>query len=309
MHQVQPSNRWKRRLLLCALVTFSLGVVLGLLFLINGTVLAARNEPVVGTTSHPPIVPNQVKEIRIVAHNVAKGFAHQGGLRFDEEEKVRQRMEKMGEVIRAEQPDLVFLSEVIHECTPCSVDQVRELAEKTGMHTWIFGENYNFGLPFYRVVGGNAILSKFPLEPVANHDLAGRKPFYKTHNNRRILWAAVRINGQRLLLGCLHTDSFSRKNNATQMRQILSFSRGQPTILAGDFNAEPDSETMDLVRDSNRFSGSLEGERTFPAGKPDRRIDYVFAPHSWELIDHRVLCSTVSDHRPVVSVYAVPRAP
>ena len=38
----------------------------------------------------------------------------------------------------------------------------------TDLQYWAFGENFNFGLPFYRVVGGNAILSRWPIEPVGN---------------------------------------------------------------------------------------------------------------------------------------------
>ena len=69
----------------------------------------------------------------------------------------------MAKVIREENPDFVFLSEAVRECTPCPVNQLELLAELCGMHAWAFGENYCFGLPLYRIVGGNAILSRFPL--------------------------------------------------------------------------------------------------------------------------------------------------
>lgn len=294
-----------RRLMWIALVLLLLFVVMpGLLFVLNGTIFASGEKPISGFTNHPPAP--ETNNVRILAYNVAKGFVRTGRFSFEDESAVRERMRRIADVINREKPDFVFLEEVMHECTPCPVNQVEELAQMTGMHQWVFGENYNFGLPFYRVVGGNAILSRRPLEPVTNASLAGRRPFYVTHNNRRVLWCRAQIHGQAVLLAVLHTDSFSRTNNATQMQQILDYAGDQPTILAGDFNATPDSQTLKLVQQSGKFAGAVEGDLTFPTEKPDRRIDYVFAPVNWKLLEHRVLSDDASDHLPIVSTYEIP---
>lgn len=299
MKLIQFVKRRKKMLL------FLLGILLLpiLLFVINGTILANGETPIAGVTSHPATTETNPSQIKIMAYNIAKCFSHQGGMSFDEESKVRERLKKMADLINRENPDILFLSETIFESTPCEVNQVTELASMTTMHSWVFGENYNFGLPFYRVVGGNAILSRFPLEALANPSLAGRKPFWKTHNNRRVLWAAVTLGSERILLASLHTDSFNLPNNAKQMQQILEYAGEQPAILAGDFNARPDTETLQLVKKSEKFTGAIEGDLTFPANKPDRRIDYIFAPKQWTLIDHRVLPDVISDHCAVVSTF------
>jgi hypothetical protein len=44
------------------------------------------------------------------------------------------------------------------------------------MHAWVFGENYNFGLPFARMVGGNAILARRRCARLRT-SLPGRQPF------------------------------------------------------------------------------------------------------------------------------------
>ena len=73
-------------------------------------------------------------------------------------------------------------------------------------------------------------------------------------------------------------------------------------LLLGDLNATPDSEVMkrmsELWVDPTKDAGF-----TFPANKPDRKIDYVLLPkgHGWEVVSAKVIEEPVaSDHRPVV---------
>jgi endonuclease/exonuclease/phosphatase family metal-dependent hydrolase len=243
--------------------------------------------------------------IKILAYNIAKGFVHEGGVSFANEDDLRQRMEKIAQLINDEQPDLVFLSEAILECGPTPVNQVEFLAEKTGMATWAFGENFNFGLPGYRITSGNAILSRAELTPVTNLSLAGRQPFYVTKNNRRVLFCRTKIAGRDVLLGSIHTDSFNLESNLAQTKQILEFCGSEPAILAGDFNCRPDEPSIPYLVASGQFVGSIENILTFPAHQPDRRLDYIFAPASWELVEERILPGTASDHRAVVATFVV----
>ena len=73
-------------------------------------------------------------------------------------------------------------------------------------------------------------------------------------------------------------------------------------ILAGDLNDTPGSAV--LQRLSNRWRVADTGP-TFPADRPDRRIDYVaWTPVSeWTLVSQTVIAEAVaSDHRPVLVV-------
>jgi endonuclease/exonuclease/phosphatase family metal-dependent hydrolase len=243
----------------------------------------------------------------VLAWNLAKCFVHRGGWSFASKDEVEARLHRIAAVIRAENPDLVFLSELVIECTPCDVDQLLFIARGTGLEHWVFGENFNFGLPFFRIVSGNAILARDALEPVANSDLVGRQPFWVTRNNRRVLFARARIAGEAVLLGSLHTDSFDFENNLRQTRQILAFEPSTPTLLAGDFNAEPTSASLAEIVGSKRFTGALDGPITFPADATGMRIDYIFGPAQWRLVDSRVLEDESSDHRAVVSTFVVRR--
>lgn len=296
-------RRWWRVPFLVLLV---LVVIPLLLFTLNGTVLASGERAVVA--SHPEITPTAATDdaVTVVGYNVAKGFAHKGGVSFDTPENVKARMSRMADAVRAENPDLVFLSEVMTDCTPCPVDQLDELARGLGLPHTAFGENYNFGLPFCRVVGGNAILSRTPLTPVANLSLSGRKPFWETKNSRRALFVNTEIRRRTVLLGSLHNDSYSRANNAVQVRELLAFIGDRACLLAGDFNAKPTEEPMKLLAESGRFAGAFDGPPTFPADAPDQRIDYVLAPAGWEHLGTRVIDEPkASDHRPVVAKFRV----
>ncbi len=294
---------WRSSIILILLTLICIGLIA-----FNGKYLASDETPLIGITSHAKSFepPAGVTEIKIMAYNIAKGFVHKGGLTFEKPDKIVERLWQIVDLINKNQPDLVFLSETIFECGPSPINQILFLAKATRMHTWVFGENYNLGLPFYRIVGGNAILSRWPVTTVDNPSLTGRKPFYVTKNNRRILWGELNLNGKNILLGSVHTDSFNPTNNLAQTRQILEYLGEKPAIMAGDFNARPDEPSIRLIQDSGRFSGSFDDLLTFPAHTPEQTIDFIFAPADWKLIEHRVLRNTASDHLPIISTFSVP---
>jgi endonuclease/exonuclease/phosphatase family metal-dependent hydrolase len=278
----------------------------GGLFVMNGLLLAEGENPVSGTTSYPSESENRnPDEIKIISYNIAKGFIIKEGLNFSDKKTIKKRMTQIAELIVREKADIVFLSEAIFECTPCPVNQIVFLAEASGMHSWAFGENYNFGLPFYRIVGGNAILSRFPLETIANPSLAGRKPFYVTTNNRRVLWCALHIGEKSILAASVHNDSHSRENNLIQVRQLLAYKGDRPALMAGDFNSNPGELPIELIRNTGQFTASFEGPPTFPSGRANQKIDFIFAPRKWKLLKHRVIQTNLSDHYPVVSVFRI----
>ncbi len=275
------------------------------LFTANG-IRSRSAPPESGTVVAPPARGSGAAEhpgrLVVVAWNIARAGAYRGGLDFASPDDVRARLERMAELIRSAEPDLVFLSEVVRECGPCPVDQVETLARLTGLFHFAFGEEKSFGLPFYRLRSGNALLSRRPLRPVANEQLAGGRPFFEPTNNRRILWCDVELEDGPLRVGSVRNDSFDLANNAQQVRQILARLDGRPALLAGDFNAEPHDPSLALLGESGLFAGNFDGPPTFPARAPRRRIDYVLAPRDWRVVSERVIATDLSDHLPVVAV-------
>lgn len=296
------------KLLLTVLAPF---LAFGLAFIANGLLLARGARVATGMTEHAAADLNEIRDrrrIRILSFNIAKVFAYRRRLQFVPAALVRSRLDEIGRIIAAEKPDLVFLCEVLFECGPCPINHVTTIAQAAGMHAWAFGENYNFGLPWYRISGGNAILSRWPLVAVQNPSLGTRKPFYRRSNSRRALFCRLNLGGRTLLLASAHNDSRSVENNLAQIQGILSRCTDCDTILAGDFNALPGSPSIELIRKSERFLGAVAGPPTHPAHCPVDQRDYIFAPACWELVEHRVLPPLVSDHLAVVSTFSIPEA-
>ncbi len=294
---------WIRRSKRAALALSLVGALLAAAFCWNG-LSSEWERPDCETTSAPPR-PLSTGELRVLAYNLAK-VELVASKPIRSQQQVRQHLDQIAALIREADPDLVLLSEVVAECTPCPVDQVRYLAEATGMHAWAFGEQYNFGLPVFRIRGGNAVLSRLPLRPMANQQLVGGASFVWPANNRRALWCEVKVRDSWLRVASIHTDSFDRDNNARQARQLLRFVGEAPALVGGDFNAQPESESLRLFEQSGLFTPLVSGPPTFPAGEPTRRIDHVLGPRVWSLDTHEVISTTLSDHRPVLSVFRLP---
>lgn len=287
----------------CAAV-FTILVLIGILFCFNGLNTSWKT-PDYGETTVPAIT-FRVDTVKILTYNIAKCDVYEGGFAFLPVAEVESHLDRIAEMINKENPDLIFLNEINYECAPCPVNQVKYLAEKTNMHAFAFGANYSWGLPFYRIRSGVALLSRFPLEALETQQLAGGKPFYEPTNNRRILWTNVLINGQKIVAASLRNDSFEKENNFRQMQQILRKLGEKQAILAGDFNANPSQASIKLIKKSGHFSGEFDGDFTFPTKKPRECIDFIFAPNTWKLIEHHVIKSPESDHLPVFSIFVLP---
>ena len=265
--------------------------------------------PLHGRTSHSstPLASDANSVIlKVMTYNIWMGGAYRGGWCFEKPERVAERIEKIGELIRQQQPDIVFLQEVAIDSGPGSFNQVPVLAEKTGMHIWAFGQCLNDGLPFYRMVEGNAILSRWPVEPLTNQKMAGTKAFYEIGcDDQSTLWCKAHIGGQDVLLASVHLTSGDH-HLEPQVEQLLDFAGDRPAILAGDFNAEPNDPEIRRIVDTGRFSAKVDGPFTISSHDPHAIIDYIFVPRDWQLLEHWVPQTDLSDHLPVVATYRIP---
>lgn len=233
--------------------------------------------------------------IRVLSYNIHHGEGTDGKL----------DLERIAGVIRASGADLVAFQEVDRGVERTArVDQPGRLGELTGMQP-IFEKN----IPYQGGEYGNAILSRLPVESHQNHYLPQSRP----GEQRGLLEARVRVAGRSLLFFATHFDYHSddgeRMASAAMVRRMVNERPGQPIILAGDINATPDNRVLAELYDFLLETCPADTNAlTFPAGKPDRRIDYILYTPGTGLqpVDYRVLDEPVaSDHRPVLVTFLV----
>jgi endonuclease/exonuclease/phosphatase family metal-dependent hydrolase len=250
-------------------------------------------------SGNPSPVPadDSTSRVRVLCYNIHYGQGTDG--RYD--------IARLAEVIRSTKPDLVALQEVdVGVRRSGQVHQAQRLADLTGMAVR-FGptQHYEGGL------FGNAVLSRLPILDVSIHPLP-----YTESTAARTTYprgaVAVTVEGphrQPLRFVSTHFQHNVPEDRLAEARAINQlFATDEnviPTILAGDMNAEPNSEPIAELL--TRWHGTSDDPATptAPSTQPRSRIDYVFyrpAAH-FELIESQVIPEAVaSDHRPVFAI-------
>ena len=230
--------------------------------------------------------------VRVLSFNIYHGETVNAATDFD--------LDLLAKVINDIKPDLVALQEVDFKTKRARyMDLVTELGKRTKLAP-LFGK----AMPFSGGEYGEGVLSKYSFLTTQNHALkaqVGKEPR-----------AALEINvllksGDRIRFVGTHLDhtkdETDRINQAKQLNDF--FTKDEiPTILAGDLNARPESETMAILFKVWKQSFS-ENIPTAPAINPSAKIDYIlFRPaNRWRVIETRVIAEEVaSDHRPVLTV-------
>ena len=232
-------------------------------------------------------------QLRILTYNIHHGEGEDGN--FD--------LPRIARVILDARPDLVALQEVDNQTSRSGgIDQAAELGRLTGMHA-VFGKAMDYAGGGY----GEAILSRYPIEKSRNHIL----PASEGHEPRAAIEVVVGAGpgGSRVRFIGTHLDhTRDETDRINQAREILHIFRDDdiPMILAGDLNAESDSEPMRILCSEWSDTFADDPHPTFPVEDTGRRIDYVlYQPAgAWRVVRKEVIDERIaSDHRPVLVVF------
>lgn len=211
-------------------------------------------------------------------------------------------VEAIANTISKQNPDLVALQEVdVNTARSGNIDQAKLLAEKLDM-------NYFFAKAIDHDGGdyGVAILSKFPISEEKIHRLTTQAG---TNGEPRVL-ATVLVdlpNGKKIRFGSTHLDAQRDETNrllqANELNAVAT-SEDLPFIIAGDLNAKPGSNTINIF-DKEYARTCQDCAFTVPVINPQRTIDFVaYSKKSpFEVVSHEVIEETyASDHLPVLAV-------
>ena len=204
-------------------------------------------------------------------------------------------------VIRDQDPDIVALQEVdVKTKRSNNIDEAKEIAGKLDMEVF-FGKAIDYQGGEY----GVAILSKYPLSEQVVHKL----PTQPASEPRILATAKVQLpDGSNIRFGSTHLD-FKRDpvNRKAQINRILELAKDEqlPFVIAGDFNAAPDSDVIGLL-DSQFQRTCVVCPPTIPVNDPVRAIDFIAYKHpsnKFSVVDHKVIDEKyASDHLPVIAI-------
>lgn len=210
-------------------------------------------------------------------------------------------LEQLGEFIKKNNPDIVFLQEVdVFTHRPVAKAQngknfIAELGYYTSMMS-LYSKSIDYLGGYY----GLGILSKYPFESMQRYKL----PLVENGREQRcLLMARVELNDHTMItVGCTHLDLKSeiRVIQVEEINRILKECK-DPMVIGGDFNATPNSKEIETGMLS--WFNASNDEYTSPAQSPQNKIDYIFCfPKShWEMVGCEVPQSGLSDHLPVIS--------
>lgn len=192
-------------------------------------------------------------------------------------------------------------------------DQATLLADRLGMYV-AFGANLDLDPEpgdTERRQFGTAVLSRYPIVSATNHLLTNIEYPEKPTEQRGLLHAVIDVGGAHLDFYNTHLDHQRAEQRISQVEEILDVVEDNPGagILVGDLNATPEVEEVQMLTEGpfeDAFAGS-DGDFTFPADEPIKRIDYLLATDAASITDAEVMASEASDHLPLIATVTMTR--
>lgn len=230
---------------------------------------------------------NEQEQLKVLSYN----------LRFGE----LASLEELAEFIKAVNPDVVALQEVdvrtYRDRAPQQngKDFITELGFRTGMLS-----AYGKTIPYKEGYYGVGILSKYPLAFVERVYL----PLTKNGKEQRaLLLADIEYkDGFYFTFASTHLDYTGTEERQVQVEKIneVLLNKPYPVIIAGDFNARPDSEEIKNGMSQWKQISSID-KPTVPVEEPKHQIDYIFCypRNNWEKVSDSTFNVKLSDHTPI----------
>lgn len=242
----------------------------------------------------PENVSPKKQRLKVMTYNIHHCNPPSAGDKID--------VEAIAKVINAEKPDFVALQEVDvnTERSGKGKNQAKQLADLTGMKFYFSKAIDHQGGDY-----GVAVLSRFPIVDSARYDLPVHAD--KPEENRTIAAVTVVLpSKQKMIFASTHLG-LKEPNRLLQAEKIIEhFGKTKlPMILAGDFNAVPESPVIAYF--DQYFTRTCSGcKPTIPVENPDKTIDFIMSNKSSKLrgSNTRVIDEQyASDHLPVVAEF------
>ena len=203
--------------------------------------------------------------------------------------------------LRLESPDLIALQEAAQSSEVSNRAQV--IAAAAGYeYVWTSADS-NEPLDY---MGGTAVLSRWPIESQEIEDLPylGLEGEYQARAIRITSQTPIgQVNFVGVHVSTIDAGNLKMDQTIAGANLLLKAQQALPGFYAGDFNAEPDAQSIEALLSTSR--GSFADAWTeanpgasgfsYPASNPDRRIDYIFSSPGTEKRAEALRCSLFTD--------------
>lgn len=216
------------------------------------------------------------------------------------------RPERIAEVVRGLDADIVALQEVMNVPGDPKLDQARLIGQALG-YEYVVGEVRQLRGGAY----GNATLTRLPLRDWGVHDLS-----WKRQEPRGCLRADVPVGGKCLHVFNVHlgTSFLERRYQARRLlsEDVLGQKHKGPRIVLGDFNEWTRGLATRVLAEafeSVDIQLHLKRRRTYPGLLPLLHLDHIYYDPELTL-ESLSICRTrlalvASDHLPLVATFKV----
>lgn len=234
------------------------------------------------------------KALRVMSYNIHHcNPPESAGGRID--------VEAIAKVINNAKPDLVALQEVDinTERSGKGLNQAKQIADLTGMKFYFSKAIDHQGGDY-----GVAVLSKYPIVDSARFALPIKKDLVE--EMRTIAAITVMLpSKQKIIFASTHLG-LNEPNRLLQAETIIEHFGNEklPMILAGDFNAEPESKVVNYFDKYFSRTCTENCQHTIPVVNPEKTIDYIMSKPSgtFKVLSHKVIDERyASDHLPVLA--------
>ena len=151
---------------------------------------------------------------------------------------------------------------------------------------------------------------------IARGDYEDTTDHQNRDHHRKLLWFEVEENGKKVLIANTHLThrpegKLASEKRLGQSKMIINFLAmfDCPKILVGDFNLQPDTESIKMIEATGMINlvkkHGVTSTRTEVYKKPIRFADYIFVSPDIKVKDFRVLPDVVSDHSPLMLDFEV----
>jgi endonuclease/exonuclease/phosphatase family metal-dependent hydrolase len=219
---------------------------------------------------------------------------------------------QVADLLKVQQTDFVCLQEAVAAKGDAALSiTTTELQEKADYPHAFNSPVFSFNLMSKKATFGNAILSKLPFSETNTifTNLEYTEDFdFDTHdyNIRNLQHVIIDTNGQKLHIlnhhgHHVHQHKEGDEQTLRQMKQIAQYisTLEGPTILTGDFNLSPTSESIGVINALLRNLSTEYGLTTTRTQLTAKKevCDYIFVSDTISVSSFKALDDLVSDHK------------